>query len=109
MEELAMKCFQVISNVGMARSSFIEAIHKAKEGKFDEAMATVEEGKKQFREGHKVHADLIQQEAAGNPVEVNLLLVHTEDQLLAAEQFQIIAIEFIDSYRKMETLSENRN
>ena len=34
-EELEMICFQIISNVGAARSSYIEGIRKAKEGDFE--------------------------------------------------------------------------
>ncbi len=47
-EELETSCFQIISNVGAARSSYIEAIEKAKAGDFDGARACMEEGKKQF-------------------------------------------------------------
>ena len=36
-EGLEMICFQIISNVGAARSSYIEAIQKAKTGDFDGA------------------------------------------------------------------------
>ncbi len=43
-EELETSCFQIISNVGAARSSYIEAIEKAKAGDFDGARACMEEG-----------------------------------------------------------------
>lgn len=104
---MAIQCFQIITKAGLARSGFIEAIHKAKRGEFEGAAQLIAEGKKQFREGHKIHADFIQKEAAGQSVEVNLLLVHTEDQLLSAEQFQIIAVEFIDCYRIMMAMQAN--
>lgn len=38
-EGLEMICFKIISNVGSARSSYIEAIQKAKKGDFDGARA----------------------------------------------------------------------
>ena len=37
MEGLELQCFQIISAVGMARSSYIEAIQEAKKGNFEEA------------------------------------------------------------------------
>ena len=37
-EGLEMICFRIISNVGGARSSYIEAIQKAKQGDFEGAM-----------------------------------------------------------------------
>ena len=48
MEGLEMICFQIISNVGTARSNYIEAIHKAKERDFAGARACVEAGQQEF-------------------------------------------------------------
>ena len=39
MDGIEMICFEIISNVGMARGSYVEAIDLATEGKFDEARA----------------------------------------------------------------------
>ena len=49
-----------------------------------------------------MHQNLITQEASGKPAEVSLLLVHAEDQLMAAELFQILAQEWIDLYTRLE-------
>ena len=47
-EGLEMTCFQIISNVGAARSSYIEGIQKAKAGDFEGARKCIEEGQKLF-------------------------------------------------------------
>lgn len=101
MNELELTCFNIITNVGSAKSFYIEAIVKAKEGEFNEALALVEEGEKAYLEGHKAHTELIQKEANGQKVEVSLLLLHSEDQLITADSFKIIAKEFIDVYKKI--------
>ena len=62
MDGIEMICFEIISNVGMARGSYVEAIDLATEGKFDEARAKIEEGNQFFVKGHEAHADLIQKE-----------------------------------------------
>lgn len=98
LNEIAM---QIISNVGAARSCYIEAISLAKEDKYDEAYKLIEDGKELFNEGHKAHFSLIQKEANGESVLPNLLLMHAEDQLMSAEGFAILANEFIDVYQKM--------
>ena len=36
-EKFELACFQIITYVGTARTHFINAIHCAKEGKYDEA------------------------------------------------------------------------
>jgi PTS system cellobiose-specific IIA component len=101
MEGLELICFQIISSVGTARSIFIEAIREAKEGRIKEARDMVQEGAEIFTQGHHSHMELIQKEASGEKTEVNLLLIHTEDMLMSAESFRILAIEFIDLYEKM--------
>ncbi len=103
MEGLELVCFKLISAAGTARSLYIEAIRLAKEGKFDEAKARIDEGQGVFLEGHKAHAELIQQEAAGeeNKISVDILLVHAEDQMMSAESFGILAEEFISVYQKI--------
>ena len=101
MEGLELVSFQIISAVGTARSLFIEAIQEAKAGNFEAAEQKMKEGSDMFTEGHHAHASLIQQEAAGNPTTVSLLLLHAEDQLMSAEGFKIIATEFIDLYKSL--------
>lgn len=100
MEGLELICFQIISSVGMARGSYIEAIDLAQENAFDKAIAKIEEGDMYFREGHAAHAQLIQKEASGEKVDVNLLLVHAQDQLMSAETCKIIAEKFIALNKK---------
>lgn len=102
MEGLELISFQIISAVGTARSFYIEAIHAAKEGDFDEAEALVKQGQEFFIEGHHAHASLIQQEANGEPVPFALLLMHAEDQLMSAEAFGILAEEFLEVYKKLD-------
>ena len=102
MEELEMMCFQIITNVGSAKSSYIEAIQFAKQGDYEKAFDSIKEGNEMFKEGHKAHAELITMEASGKPVQVSLILMHAEDQLMNADSFKIIAIEMIDLYKKID-------
>ena len=103
-EGLEMICFQIISNVGAARSSYIESIQKAKEGDFPGARECIEAGQKLFLAGHEAHFDLIQKEAQGEQVGGSLILVHAEDQLMSAESFKIIAEEMIAGYERIVAL-----
>lgn len=98
MEGLELTCFEIISNVGMARSLFIEAIQSAKEGDFADAKQKIKEGEEAFTNGHHAHANLIQQEAGGQGTKMTLLLTHAEDQLMSAEAFKILSEEFIAVY-----------
>ena len=55
-EKFELSCFQIITYVGTARTHFINAIHCAKEGKYDEAAELIKQGDEAFSLGHNVHA-----------------------------------------------------
>ncbi|SFO07009.1 PTS lactose/cellobiose transporter subunit IIA [Proteiniclasticum ruminis] len=101
MEGIELVCFEMIAANGSARSYFMEAIEAAKEGNFEEAEKLMEEGEKMLAEGHHAHGGLLTQEASGDKVKVDLLLVHAEDQMMAAETFRIMAKEIIDIHKKL--------
>lgn len=101
MEEMERICFELICNVGDARSSFIESIHEAKKGDFEKARERMKSGQESFSKGHHVHADLISKEANGNTSMISLLLIHAEDQLMSAETFKILSEEFIELYERL--------
>lgn len=62
-EKFELSCFQIITYVGTARTHFINAIHCAKEGKYDEAAELIKQGDEAFSLGHNVHADLLAMDA----------------------------------------------
>lgn len=99
MEAMELHCFKIISSVGEAKSAFIEAIRNARKGNLIQATALFEAGERKLIEGHKVHAALLQNEAAGQKIELSLLLVHSEDQLMNAETSKLQAEEFLYLYR----------
>lgn len=105
MEGLELTAFQIISAVSTARSAYIEAIQAAKHGQFARAEALIAEGDKAFIEGHDAHAGLLTREAENGPGStLSLLILHAEDQLMSAEGFKTIALEFIDAYKRIEDL-----
>lgn len=106
MEGIELICFQIISAVGMARSSFIEAIKEARKFNFENAATKIKEGDEYFVKGHQCHAELIQQEASGNHLQPNLLLIHAEDQMMSAETIKILAEELIYNYTEMNKLKK---
>lgn len=101
MEGLELICFQIITAAGGAKSSYIEAISKAKEGLFDEAEALIQQGDDMLKEGHAPHTDLVQKEAGSGESLITLILAHAEDQMMSAEVFKVMAQEIIELYKKL--------
>ena len=52
--------------------------------------------------------DALQQEAEGNPVPVNIILVHAQDHLTMAQVMRDMAEQFMDLYQTVQTLKENK-
>ena len=102
LEQVQLLSFQIIAGVGNARSLYLEAISAAKTGDYDRAEALIDEGNKSFKQGHDVHTQLVQREAAGELTDFSLMILHAEDQLMSAESFGILAREFIDVYLRFD-------
>lgn len=100
-EDFEMLCFQIITYVGTARTHFINAIQRAKAGKFEEAEQLIKEGESAFAEGHKSHSDILAMDANGELTGGYMILMHAEDQLMSAEGFRILAEEFIELYKRI--------
>lgn len=90
--------FQIILYGGNARSSAMEAIQHAKEGNFAAAKEALNVAGKEFSQAHEIQTSLIQQEVAGNSVEVSLLMVHAQDHLMNAITVRDLAMELVELY-----------
>ena len=95
MDNLELVSFQIISAVGVAKSSYIEL-----------AKAKIKEGDQEFVKGHEAHAGLIQKEANGEKVVLNILLMHAEDQLMSAETIKMMALEIIKLNQRLYSLEK---
>ena len=104
MDNLELVSFQIISAVGVAKSSYIEAMKIAEKG--DLAKAKIKEGDQEFVKGHEAHAGLIQKEANGETVVPNILLMHAEDQLMSAETIKMMALEIIKLNQRLYSLEK---
>lgn len=102
MESLELISFEIISNVGMAKSLAIEAIREVRTGNYDLGKAKLEECNNFMREAHHAHTSLIQKEANGEKVEISLILMHAEDQMLSAETIIVLASEMIEIYIELK-------
>lgn len=103
MKDEQMLCLQIITDVGTARSKYIEAIQEAKTGNYELCNQRIKEGNDCFANGHRTHAKLLEMDAAHH-ADLSILLIHAEDQLMCAETFKLLCHEFLDVYRRMDML-----
>lgn len=106
MNNVELICLQIITDVGNARSKYIEAIQEAKVGNYEACNELLREGNDSYQRGYRKHAQLVGKEAEGEKADLSLLLIHAEDQLMSAESFKILCNEFVDVYRKFDRFQE---
>lgn len=100
LEDLQMVAFQIIAQVGEAKSLYIEAMRAARANDFEKADKLMVEGEASYAKAHHFHLDLVQKEAAGEQLPFSVLFIHAEDQLLTTETVKLMADEIIELRRE---------
>lgn len=99
MEGLELISFNIIAYAGDAKSYYVEAIECAKEKNFELAQQKIKEGEKSQLEAHRAHMTLLTDAASGKAANVDILLLHAEDQLMSCEVIKMMASEVIGIYK----------
>ncbi|OOM80621.1 lichenan-specific phosphotransferase enzyme IIA component [Clostridium puniceum] len=100
METLLMDqvVMELVVNGGNARSKSMEAIKAAKKGDLELAKEKIKEANEALNKAHNFQTNLIQKEAAGEGIEISLLMVHAQDHLMNAMTVRDLAKEMISMY-----------
>lgn len=98
--------FDLIVKAGNAKSAAMMAIEAAKAFDFEEAARSLKEADEEMRNAHQAQMNMLQQEAEGNPVDVNIILVHAQDHLSMAITAKELAEQFIDLYKTIAELKK---
>lgn len=103
LEQLQMTCFEIIANVGTAKSNYIEAIQKAKAGDFEGAEELMKQGDEAYHGGHEAHMGMLVAEANGEREPIApLILLHAEDQMASTEIIKVMAQELIEVQKQLQ-------
>ncbi len=93
--------FQLILHSGNAKSLLMEAMYKARDGKFEEACSKVNEANAELKRAHHSQTSLIQSEAGGQQYKINILLVHAQDHLMNTLTTRDLVEEIIYLHEKI--------
>lgn len=93
--------FKIISVAGNAKSSCLMAIRESREGNFDEAAKLLAEADGDLHQAHDFQTKMLQDEARGNAVPLNIILVHAQDHLTGAILVRDLADEFIEINKRL--------
>lgn len=95
--------FMMIAHAGNAKSNGMLAIRAAREGNLTSARELLAEADKDLHSAHVTQTEMLTEEARGNAVKVNIILVHAQDHLTGAMLVRDLAEEFIHLYQRLLT------
>lgn len=98
----------LVLTAGDSKNESMMAIRAAREFNFEEAYRRLAEAEKKLIEVHELQTGLIQQEAGGEAVPVNIILVHAQDHLTTAIIMKDQAEEFLKLYQMLEPVIKNK-
>lgn len=101
-EKISETAMEIITYSGCAKSSYMEALYLAKQGKFAECDQKLAEGDEHFVQAHHGHGGLLQVEMETEEPQISLLMTHAEDQLMGAEMLKLVIQELIELYKSKE-------
>lgn len=100
-EEKYTLAFEIISEAGDSRSRALNAIALIQDGKFEEGEEEIKEAKKALVNAHHIQTKLIQQEVCGDPVDTNIIMVHSQDHFAMATTTVDLAEIILKLYRQL--------
>lgn len=96
----------IIYNAGEAKALAYEALNEAKVERFDKAEKLLKKSDDLLLKANSIEHKIIQEEAAGNNIEVTILMVHAQDHLMTAIEAKNLIEGIIDFY-KIKTYSDS--
>ena len=97
--------FQLILHSGNARSCAMEAIKLQKDRETEQAKNKLREADQEFTEAHKFQTSLIQREADGEQLDIQVILIHAQDHLMTALTVKDMAQEIIELHQKIDQVN----
>ncbi|SDC08591.1 PTS system, cellobiose-specific IIA component [Terribacillus halophilus] len=104
LEELTEEqvCFQMILHSGNARSKILQALRLYREGEMEKVNEMLADAEEDLSQVHKVHFQLVQQEAAGRQQELSLLFLHAEDHFMSTMTMKEMVKELIPIFQGLK-------
>ncbi len=85
----------IIIHSGNAKGYSFEALSEAKKSNLDKAGELIKKADQELLEAHHVQTKMLQAEASGEKIEVNLLMVHAQDHLMNATLAKDLIAEMV--------------
>ena len=85
----------IIAHAGEALDKAFQALDEAKKGNFDQAKVLLKESEAESTAAHRSQTELLVAEANDKKLEINVLLIHSQDHLMTSMMAQQLIKEMI--------------
>lgn len=96
----------IIANAGGGKALAFEALEAAKKGDFEEADKLLKKGNETAGAAHSTQAELLSAQMNGEKVDLDILLIHSQDHLMTGMLAQELLKEMVKMYAKIHELEQ---
>ena len=90
-EQVQTMAFEIVMEAGDALNCFYSAVTSYKKSRLQEAAEQLKAGKQHLIKTHQIQTDLIQAEANNEDIPYSLIMVHAQDHLSTAMNWERMA------------------
>ncbi len=98
-EQLAQISMMIITYAGTAKSLAIGSLDLVKEGNFVEAKEAIAQAEENLKLANQEHFKALQEDVS-NGLKMDVLFIHSEDQLMNADTIVIMATKMIELFEQ---------
>lgn len=100
-EKIQEIAFTIILHSGEARTLVHEAFKDMRNSRYQEAMEKLDRSDKKLVEAHKSQTSLLKDYAAGESINMEIIMVHAQDHLMSTMTLREVALEMLAFYKKV--------
>ena len=98
--DIGMLGFEIVAYSGDARSSLLEALKDARNGKFDGLEEKNQAAQENLNLAHAKQTEMLALDAQGKDLDIGIIMIHAQDHLMTTILLKDIIYDLINIYKK---------
>lgn len=103
-EELQMLGFEIVAYSGDARSTILSLLKEVRGGNFEQVESALQEADENLTLAHNAQTKILAEEAAGSDLDLGFIFIHGQDHLMTTLLLRELVQDFIELYKKNQSL-----
>ncbi len=99
-KDIGMLGFEIVAYSGDARSSLLEALKDARNGKFDGLEEKIQAAQENLNLAHAKQTEMLALDAQGKDLDIGIIMIHAQDHLMTTILLKDIIYDLINIYKK---------